>query len=250
MSERTVPTTGAAPAAGRYNEIFVARLFHALTALVAAAGLVLEAAAMLSSPAYSVAPGHAWWSFLSYFSVQAGVLSLAVSVSLAMDSVRSGGTFWRAARLAVLVSAVLVFLLQFTPYHGLAEFTGLNAATVWGDRILHYALPILLVSGWLIFGPRPRILPSTALWSLVFPVFWLLWTLIRGAATGWYPYPPVDAAAGGLGPALAAGVFILLAWLGNAFLYQLLDRRMGREPDGYLPGFGPADPAPPAADRG
>jgi hypothetical protein len=48
----------------------------------------------------------------------------------------------------------------------------------------------------------------------------------------------VDTAANGTVPVLAAGVFILLGWLGTAFLYLLLDRRMGREPDGYLPGFG------------
>jgi len=239
MSERMAPAAGTRPATGRYNEIFVARLFHALTALAALAGLVLQAAAMLASPAYAVSPGHAWWSFLSYFSVQAGVLVLAVSVSLAADSARTGGRFWRPARLASLVAAVLVFWLQFTPYRGLAEFTGLNAATVWGDRVLHYALPVLVVACWLLFGPRPRIRASTALWSLAFPVFWLLWTYIRGAATGWYPYPPMNA---------AGGVFILLAWLGTAFLYLLLDRRMGREPDGYLPGFGPADPPQPGRD--
>ncbi|NKX49236.1 Pr6Pr family membrane protein [Arthrobacter deserti] len=232
------PATDAAPAAGRYNEVFVAKVFHALTALAAAAGLVLQAAAMLVSPDYGAAPGHAWWSFLGYFSVQAGVLVLAVSVSLAADSARTGGTFWRALRLAALVSAALVFLLQFTPYRGLAEFSGLNAATIWGDRILHYALPILVVAGWLIFGPRPRVRQDTVLWSLGFPVFWLLWTFIRGAASGWYPYPPVDAAASGAGPAAAAGIFALLAWLGAAFLYLFLDLRMGREPDGYLPGFG------------
>lgn len=238
MSEPLAPAAGTRPAAGRYNEIFVARLFHALTGLAALAGLVLETVAMLASPVYGASPGHAWWNFLSYFSVQSGVLVLAVSASLAADPARTGGRFWRAARLAALVAAVLVFWLQFTPNRGLAEFTGLNAATVWGDRVLHYALPVLVVACWLIFGPRPRIRPAAALWSLVFPVFWLLWTFIRGAATGWYPYPPVDAAAG-TGPVLAGGIFILLGWLGTAFLYLLLDRRMGREPDGYLPGFGP-----------
>ncbi|MFD1211370.1 Pr6Pr family membrane protein [Arthrobacter sp. GCM10027362] len=248
MSELPVQAETTRPAAGRYNEVLVARVYHGVTALAAAAGLVLEAAAMLGSPAYGAAPAHAWWNFLSYFSVQAGLLVLAVAASLAVDSARSGGRFWRAARLAALVAAALVFLLQFTPYRGLAEFTGLNAATVWGDRVLHYVVPILVVAGWLMFGPRPRIRESTALWSLVFPVFWLLWTLVRGAATDWYPYPPVDAAAAGLVPVLTAGVFVLLGWLGAAFLYLFLDRRMGREPDGFLPGFGPADR--PGTDRG
>jgi hypothetical protein len=238
MSELPVQTANPRPAAGRYNEVFVARIYHGVTALAAAAGLVLEAAAMLASPAYHAAPAHAWWNFLSYFGVQAGLLILVVSVSLVVDSARTGGRFWRALRVAALVAAALVFWLQFTPGRGLAEFTGLNGATIWGDRILLYVLPILVVAGWLIFGPRPRIGAAAALWSLVYPVFWLVWTLVRGAATGWYPYPAVDAASAGAGPVLATGIFLLLGWLGVSFLYLLLDRRMGREPDGYLPGFG------------
>ncbi|NKX53874.1 Pr6Pr family membrane protein [Arthrobacter mobilis] len=238
MSELPVQASSARPAAGRYNEVFVAQLFHGVTALAAVLGLVLQIMAMLESPAYGGNPAHAWWNLTSYFSVQAGVLVFIISLTLFMESAKAGGTAWRAVRVMTLVSAALVLLLQFTPYRGLAEFTGLNASSVWGDRMLHYVAPILVVACWLIFGPRPRIAARTVLWSLVFPVFWLLWTLIRGAATGWYPYAPVDAGTAGTVPVLAAGVFLLLGWLGTAFLYLLLDRRMGREPDGFLPGFG------------
>jgi hypothetical protein len=57
------------------------------------------------------------------------------------------------------------------------------------NLVVHYIVPVMMVAGWLAFGPRPRGGRLTVLWSLLFPVLWLAYTLVRGAIWKWYPYP-------------------------------------------------------------
>ena len=79
----------------------------------------------------------------------------------------------------------------------LSTLVGVEAV---GDVLVHVAVPVLTVIGWLVFGPRPRIDGRTVAWSLAWPIGWLVYTLVVGALTGWYPYPFLDVAARGVGP--------------------------------------------------
>jgi len=88
--------------------------------------------------------------------------------------------------------------------------------------------PILFVLGWLLAGPRGTFTWRTVWWSLLYPLAWLAFTLPRGAFTGFYPYPFVDAGTLGYGQVALNCVFIGLFFtaLGaGAFLY---DRRFAR----------------------
>ena len=69
-------------------------------------------------------------------------------------------------------------------------------------------------------------------WAVIPPVLWLVYTLVRGAATDFYPYPFLDADAHGYPAVLAtcAGVavlFLALVW-GAAWLDGRIDRRIER----------------------
>ncbi|MGW6173178.1 Pr6Pr family membrane protein [Arthrobacter sp. NPDC055138] len=236
-----VSTVGKARERGRYDEVHVAAAFHGLTALLAVVGLALGITAVPAAPGYAAAAAHSWWNYASAPGVQAALLVFVVSLTLLMDSAMAGGRLWRAARTATLAAMLLVFLAQFTPYRGLPDTAEMSVAGVMADRLLLYALPVVVVTGWLIFGPRPRISTGAATLGLVFPGFWLLWTGLRGAVTGWLPYTagPVPAA----GQLLMMGIGLILLWLGATMVFLLLDSTMGREPDGYLPGYGPPDAA-------
>src|SRR6185312_10546769 len=232
---------GKARERGRYDEVHIAAAFHGLTALLAVVGIALGITAVPAAPGYAAAAAHSWWNYASVPGVQAALLVFVVSLTLLMDSAMSGGRLWRAARTATLAAMLLVFLAQFTPFRGLPDTAEMTVAGVMADRLLLYALPVMVVTCWLIFGPRPRISAGAASLALVFPGFWLMWTGVRGAVTGWLPYAagPVPAA----GQLLMMGIGLILLWLGATMVFLLLDGSMGREPDGYLPGFGPPDSA-------
>ena len=69
--------------------------------------------------------------------------------------------------------------------------------------MLHMVVPVLAVFGWALFGPRPRVTGREIAIAVCWPFAWLAWTLVVGAATGWFPYPFLDFEIGGLG--LGAG---------------------------------------------
>jgi hypothetical protein len=62
----------------------------------------------------------------------------------------------------------------------------------WVDFVLHTMAPIAGLADWLLDRPRRRIPAATFISWLGFPIVWLVYTLIRGAVTDWYPYPFLD----------------------------------------------------------
>lgn len=104
----------------------------------------------------------------------------------------------------------------------------LEGASLVADRLLHLAVPLLAVVGWLVFGPRERIDRRALLVAFLWPVAWLAVTLTVEALTGWYPYPFLDVAASGWsGVALTcAGIAVLV--VGCLAALALIDRRLGR----------------------
>jgi hypothetical protein len=62
------------------------------------------------------------------------------------------------------------------------------------DVLLHYVTPAMFVLDWLVFVPKGQVPWRTVVTSLVFPLIYVVWTLVHGAQTNWYPYPFVDVA--------------------------------------------------------
>ncbi|MCR3752755.1 Pr6Pr family membrane protein [Lentzea californiensis] len=90
----------------------------------------------------------------------------------------------------------------------------------YANWVLHTVVPILVVVEWLLAPERTR-----RWWTwLSFPLAYLVYTLVRGPITGWYPYPFMDPRQNGYGAVLlnclfVAVVFGVLAfavsWAGN-----------------------------------
>jgi hypothetical protein len=85
---------------------------------------------------------------------------------------------------------------------------------------------VLGVLGWLIFGPRGQTDSRVVGWSLVFPLLWLAFTLIRGEGTGFYPYPFMNVTEHGYGTVLLNCLLVALLFLALAAGTTLLDRRI------------------------
>ncbi len=74
-------------------------------------------------------------------------------------------------------------------------------------------------------GPTGRIVG----WSIVFPVLWLVFTLIRGAFVGFYPYPFVDVDEHGYGRVLLNCLLVAVLFLALAAGATTLDGRLRRK---------------------
>jgi hypothetical protein len=208
-----------------------ARLWHALTVVIALASIGTELVMVANGHnpllATDLPPaGTRVLRFVSYFTIESNLLVALSSAMLALRPDRDGLLF-RVLRLDALLGisvTLVVYAVLLAPQH---DPHGINALTNAG---LHYVVPALAIAGWFVFGPRPRIDEKTLLLSLGWPALYVGYTLAHGAASGWYPYPFIDAAQLGYATALRNGLGIVLLLAGVATIYRVFDRRMRTAP--------------------
>ncbi|MEU4364801.1 Pr6Pr family membrane protein [Promicromonospora sp. NPDC023987] len=192
----------------------LARVLHLLVAVLALGGFAIELVVALTSGP-GLAPTHAerMVRLFSYFTIQSNLLIGGVSVALAINPRRDGPVF-RVLRLDALLCIVITGIVYNTVLRGLVELTG---AGLVSNSMLHVLSPLFALVVWTWAGPRPRVTVRTVWWSVVYPIAWLVYTFLRGAATGWYPYPFLDVnvlghAGAVTNAAVVAVVFLALAW--------------------------------------
>jgi len=161
-------------------------------------------------------------NFFSFFTIQSNVLGVAALFALVLvPRARRSSLFDGARTAAVLYMAItgVVFALLLS---GLQE--ELQTTIPWVDFVVHKLMPIVLVADWLLDPPRHRLPRWTVLAWLSYPLAWLGYTLARGEAVSWYPYPFVDVAKLGYDGVLSRSVVLAigfalagaaLLWLGN-----------------------------------
>ncbi len=164
---------------------------------------------------------------LSFFTIQSNILSAIVSAQLARNPSRDG-TGWRVARLAALFGITVTGIVYSTVLAAIHEPHGWRETT--SNAIFHYLVPLGMVLGWLLFGPRPRITGSVIGWALVWPVLWFAYTLVHGEASGWYPYPFVDVATQGYPRVVLNAVAVTVVFAAVCGLFFWLDRRLPAQP--------------------
>lgn len=215
-----------------------ARAWHGATAAVAIAalllqlGLVVEGGRVLAEedqPGLGVRLAR----LVAYFTIQSNVLVAVTTVLLTRDPGRDGPAF-RALRLASTVGITVTGLVHFFLLRPLLD---LHGADWLADKLLHMAVPLLAVLGWLRFGPRPRVDGPAVAWTFAWPLAWLAVTLGVEAGTRWVPYPFLDFREEGWGhvAVVSAGITVLFAGLITGLRYA--DRRLRPAPS-------PASPAP------
>jgi hypothetical protein len=216
----------------------LSRTWHAVVAVLVLVALVVQV--WIAWKAAATPPGHAVGTLagtsfggrllrvLSFFTIQSNILSAVVGLQLARDPLRDGSR-WRAVRLSTLLGITITGIVYGTVLARVHEPHGWQQVST--NTVFHYISPIMMVLGWLLFGPRPRIDGRTILLSLIWPVAWLVYTLIRGSATKWYPYPFLDVTTHGYLTVAVNSVLVVLLFLAVSTLFWWGDRRVpgGRE---------------------
>ena len=214
-----------------------ARVWHGLTAVVAIGALALQLVLVIqggrvlddaSQPDLPVRLGR----LVSYFTIQSNLLVAITATQLARDPLRDGPS-WRVVRLAAVAGIFLTGVVHFILLRPLLDLDGADWAA---DKLLHMVVPLLAVIGWLLFGPRPRIEGRELTWVLAWPIVWLIWTLVVGGLSGWYPYPFLDHREEDGVPGVVISIvgitafFVVVVWLA-----RLVDQRLQPAPQAWDP---------------
>jgi hypothetical protein len=204
------------------------RGWNAVIALLVAAGLLVQL--WIAIRVSATPPGHAVGTLagtpmgnrilrvLSFFTIQSNILSGVTAAQLARNPDRDGPV-WRAL-LGITVTGIVysTVLAKIHEPHGWQETSTNN--------VFHYIVPIMMVLGWLVFGPRRRIEARTITQAILWPVAWAAYILVYGAITKWYPYPFVDVTTHGYGRVVVNAVAVVAVLLVVTGLYWLGDRRL------------------------
>lgn len=227
-----------------------ARALNAAIALLVAAALVLQLWIAVHLP--SVPPSHvvgilAGTSLigrvvrvLSFFTVLSNILSAVTSAQLARTPERDGAG-WRVLRLMSLFSIAVTGIVYTTVLAKVHDPHGWQETTT--NTVFHYVVPTAMVLGWLLFGPRPRITGRAVRIALLWPVAWVAYTLVRGEATRWYPYPFVDVASHGYARVVVSSIGVVAAFAVVTALLAIGDRVLPAAPRVARPGARPGGPA-------
>jgi hypothetical protein len=129
-------------------------------------------------------------NFFSFFTIESNLLAIVVLLVGGAADPRSRRWAWiRGAVTFYMVVTGIVYAALLAN-----EEVGLTAA--WVDAAMHQVLPVVLLADWLCFPPWPARTEVAVAWSalawLGFPLVYLAYSLSRGAAVSWYPYPFLD----------------------------------------------------------
>jgi len=154
--------------------------------------------------------------FFSYFTILSNLL-VAIGCTVLLVRPVKPGTLTALTVYILIVGLVYNVILRF-----LWQPQGLQWVV---DELLHTVVPVLFFIYWFVFVSKNK-LAWNSFWPwLIYPLVYIVYTFIRGAFSGFYPYPFLDVSAIGYGTALinAAGVAVL--FIGMSLLLIWISRK-------------------------
>lgn len=200
------------------------RAFCAIISLLCVAAIVLQLS--MSLPGYA-GRGRTLGGFLleyfSYFTIQSNLL-VALCTGFVALSGFNGKWFTRPGVLSAvavyitIVSLVYNFVLRST-------FHPVGWARV-ADELLHVVNPVLYLIFWAAISPKTGITYKGTFSWLIYPLFYIIYILVRGALTTKYPYFFLDAGKFGYPQVtLNVAVLVVVFWL-FCMLYAFIAQRI------------------------
>jgi hypothetical protein len=148
-------------------------------------------------------------SFFSFFTNLSNLFGAGVFIYTAITGRRGLVVdLLRGAAVEYLAITGVVYALLLS---GTSESLGVLP---WVNVVVHEIMPVAVIVDWVIVPPSHRIPLKRAMIWLVFPIAFMVYSLIRGAMIDWYPYPFLDPGkVGGYTSVAIYGVCIAIAFV-------------------------------------
>ena len=178
------------------KEVFV-RSYRLIFGLTIIAAVITQFLTFKQSPV----------NFFSYFTVLSNLMVSAVFLYVfltgkSIDKLRGAGLLY-----VLLTGTGFIFLLG-----------GKNNEFIdWVNIVLHYLSPTVVLLDWIFIRSKKITFKQSLSW-LLFLIVFLIYSLIRGGITGWYPYGFLNASeVGYLGVAKYSAILalgsVMLSWV-------------------------------------
>ena len=130
----------------------------------------------------------------NYFSFFTILTNLLVAVGLSFQFVFSESRWGRFFLRPTVQSATAVYIavVGITYSLLLRQLWNPQGAQKIADVLLHDGVPLTYVIFWLVFVPKAALRWGHSILWLAYPIAYMVYTLIHGLWSGWYPYYFID----------------------------------------------------------
>lgn len=166
--------------------------------------------------------------YFSYFTILTNILT-ALSYTAIWLSPANGKLqpLTRTSSLtAVTVYIVMVGIIANTLLLGLLNLSGL---TLLVDNFLHIFLPASMLLFWILFVTKTGLKWSNVLGWLWYPAAYVIYLILLGVLTGFYPYPFANVTKLGYSQALLNGVYITSAFAILSLLFVAISKAVEKK---------------------
>ncbi len=162
--------------------------------------------------------------WLGYFTIWSNIIVGVVLTLLAINPRRD------SPRLRVLrIDTLMMISITGIVYAAIiAPYVTNRGWEHVSNALLHQITPVLTIIVFVVAGPRGWFEPKKILAALIIPIVYVIYTLLRGAVIGAYPYSFFNVAKYGYTAVLINVVAIAVFGLILAFIYMGIDRLIMR----------------------
>jgi hypothetical protein len=192
------------------------KTFAAVAAAIGWIALILQLYLIIVNRTASIS--ETLLRYFGFFTILTNILVAASLTMVYLKGISENGHFLTRPKTltatAVYITIVglvynVILRFQWAP-EGLAKIA---------DELLHSLMPVLFIFFWIKFVPKQNIQWKNILPWLIYPLLYLIYSLVRGSFAQWYPYPFVDVTALGYSKVFVNSAMVTAAFLVVAVLF-------------------------------
>ena len=160
--------------------------------------------------------------FFSYFTILTNIIVAVCFTALALQKGKAFNIFNNPGRLtAITVYILIVGLVYNLVLRSLWQPQGLQLIV---DNLLHSVTPLLTLIYWFVYTSTQNINWKEPLAWMAYPLFYLIYVMIRGSFSDFYPYFFIDVSKLGYSKAFTNAVYVTLGFLIVSYLLIVLGK--------------------------
>ena len=165
--------------------------------------------------------------FFSFFTVLSNIITALCFTGLLLDPKYALHRFFSKPgnQTAVTVYIIIVGAVYNLVLRFIWNPEGLQKIV---DEVLHSVIPVLMVIFWLVFTNKNKLQWKDTLQWMLYPISYTIFIAIRGAFSGFYPYPFINVPVIGYPRALLNGAGLVLVFMGLSLFLIAVARIMCR----------------------
>jgi hypothetical protein len=165
-------------------------------------------------------------NYFSYFTILSNIFAIvSITVQLLAPSGNPGKFFAGiSVQSAIALYITIVGLVYNTVLRFVWDFDGWDKVA---NEFLHVVVPVLYLIYWYLYVPKGTLKWRKSTRWLVFPLVYIIYSLIRGPIANWYPYFFINVKELGYLTAFTYMFFVFMAFLMVGLLIVWIDGRVG-----------------------